>query len=895
MNIQFFIRFHTQFGQSLKVELRHYENETLLSFKEFPLNYLNESFWKGSATYDLAEHQYLQYNYVLINQDGTEVTEWGKDRILSFNDSKKMDLKVIDTWNHAGDFENVFLSDPFQKVLLKGNEPKTKIKDFGTVSHIFKVKAPLLQKHEVLCLTGSGNDLGNWDITTPKLLQKENGWWTLGLDLPQESVIRFYKYGVYNTKAEKFIRFEEGENRHVFNYYPTTTSIVHDGFVKLPNTHWKGAGVAIPVFSLRSKSSLGVGEFADLKLLVDWCAKVGMKLIQILPVNDTTATNTWQDSYPYAAISAFALHPIFINLEVLAGKDYSDLLKPLKSIQKELNEKAEVDYEAVMKIKLAATRELFQLLKDSFFADQEYLSFFEQNKYWLVPYAAFSYLRDLNGTADFNKWKEHGVYNAAAIEKLTAPKGKLFDEISFWYFLQYHLHLQLKDAADYAHENHIILKGDIPIGIYRYGVDAWMEPSLYHMNVQAGAPPDDFAIKGQNWGFPTYNWDQMAKDGFQWWYKRFIQMGHYFDAFRIDHILGFFRIWSIPLHAVEGIMGYFVPAKPVHINEFSQKGISFDHDRFCNPYINDQVIQAIFGPLADLAYPFLQSQGDGRYSLHAQFKDQRSIEAYFQTLEHTDENHQLKQALFDLVSNVILFEVEGSQGQSFHFRFNIEHTISFQHLDAHLKQMLKDLYIDYFFKRQDHNWMLESLKKLPALKRSTNMMICGEDLGLVPASVPDVMRQLGILSLEIQRMPKAMGKEFFHPAEAPYMSVVTPSTHDMSTIRGWWEEDKEKTQRFYNQELGQWGAAPTFCEPWINRVILLQHFYSPAMWSIFQLQDLMGMSETLRRQDPQEERINIPANPKHYWRYRMHLPMEQLLKEKEFNKELEDYIITAGR
>ncbi|MEJ7769427.1 MAG: 4-alpha-glucanotransferase, partial [Chitinophagaceae bacterium] len=202
---------------------------------------------------------------------------------------------------------------------------------------------------------------------------------------------------------------------------------------------------------------------------------------------------------------------------------------------------------------------------------------------------------------------------------------------------------------------------------------------------------------------------------------------------------------------------------------------------------------------------------------------------------------------------------------------------------------------NYFYHRQDEYWRKEAMKKLPALKASTNMLICGEDLGMVPGCVPEVMHQLGLLSLEIQRMPKNPGREFFHPNDAPYLSVVMPSTHDMSTIRGWWQEDPVKTQRFFSNELGQWGDAPVASEPWINRAVIIQHLYSPAMWAIFQLQDLFGMSEKLCRDNPAEERINIPADPNHFWGYRMHFPLENLLKEKEFNTALKSYIHASGR
>jgi 4-alpha-glucanotransferase len=264
-------------------------------------------------------------------------------------------------------------------------------------------------------------------------------------------------------------------------------------------------------------------------------------------------------------------------------------------------------------------------------------------------------------------------------------------------------------------------------------------------------------------------------------------------------------------------------------------------------------------------------------------------------LEPTERNEKIRIGLYDLISNVILFEVPGSEGNQFHFRFAMDKTSSFKHLHPNTQTGLKALCIDYFFRRQDAFWMKEAMQKLPALKRSTNMLICGEDLGLVPVCVPDVMRQLGLLSLEVQRMPKDSSREFSSPKDAPYLSVVTPGTHDMSTIRGWWEEDRTRTQKFYNNELGQAGKAPPECEAWINKAIILQHLDSPAMWAIFQLQDLLGMDEDLRRKNPADERINVPANPRNYWRYRMHLTMESLLEAREFNEDLKRLIRQTKR
>ena len=570
-------------------------------------------------------------------------------------------------------------------------------------------------------------------------------------------------------------------------------------------------------------------------------------------------------------------------------------MKSLRKKQKDLNDLPALDYVEVMKLKLGVIQDLFQLQKDKVFATEEYQSFFKENQDWLIPYAAFSYLRDKYDSSDFRKWKTNVVYNAEQVDKLVAPSQKHHEKIAIQYFTQFHLHLQLREAHDYAGKNGVIVKGDIPIGINRNGVDAWMSPALYYMDQQAGAPPDDFAVKGQNWGFPTYNWKKMQVDGFMWWKRRFEQMSRYFDTFRIDHILGFFRIWSIPENAVEGIMGHFVPSIPVNINEFHQRNINFDQDRLCKPFINDAILWEMFGPNEKKFKPFLVEYADSRYELKEHFDTQQKIEDYFSKLAANEENERVKHGLFDLISNVILFEQEKSQGTAFHFRFNMKSTFSFRYLDEHSQENLKELYVDYFFKRQDEYWRKEAMQKLPALKRASEMLICGEDLGLVPACVPDVMKQLGILSLEIQRMPKDPKKEFFHPNEAPYLSVVTPSTHDMSTVRGWWEEERSKTQRFFNQELGQYGEAPFYCEAWINRSILIQHLFSPAMWCIFQLQDIMGTDVNLRRENPHDERINVPANSKHYWRYRMHISLEKLLLEKHFNADLKQLVASGGR
>ncbi len=898
MTLQFYLRFHTEFGQSLWITGNTDELGNNDPGKAVPMEFLNEEFWQCNIEIKRKDLQNdISYKYFLKNNDDELLYEWGNDRIIAVSRKGLQQIQLVDTWNHAGEFENVFFSDAFNRVLLSASQNKGKANNDKEFTHIFKVKSPLLRKNEVVCLSGHGEKLNDWTESKPLLMKKEGNWWTIKLDLSETVFPLAYKYGVYNSKEKEFTGYEEGNNRLLYSdASKKKISILHDGFVHLPNTTWKGSGVAIPVFSLRSKNGFGVGEFSDIKLLVDWAKEAGLKLIQLLPINNTMANFNWKDSYPYSAVSAFALHPLYINLWKVAGKEYADQLSSLKEKQKELNELPVVDYEEVMKYKFSVLKELYEVMNKECFESDDYKEFFKDNKHWLESFAAYCYFRDKYGTANFDDWTTNAIYNKAEIDRLCSPKSPVFKEIGLYYFNQYHLHLQLKEAVDYAHKKGIVLKGDIPIGISRNSCDAWVAPDMYNMCWQAGAPPDDFTAVGQNWGFPTYNWKKMQEDGFAWWKQRFEQMSNYFDAFRIDHILGFFRIWSIPANAVQGILGRFVPCLPVHINEFGENGIWFDYQRYCRPFITDEVLEEIFGDGSEYVKKnFLAPNDFGGYDLEPEYESQRQVEKYFESLEETPANEKLKLGLYDLITNVILFDEQDSQGQHFHFRISMEKTSSFRNLIPHVQEKLKALYINYFYRRQDDFWFKEAMHKLPQLKAATNMLVCGEDLGMVPHCVPDVMKQLGILSLEIQRMPKDPDKEFFHPNDAPYMSVITPSTHDMSTIRGWWEENPERTKNFYNQVMGQWGDAPQYCEAWINRAIVLQHLYSPAMWSIFQLQDILGMSEILRRENANEERINNPAFDKHYWQYRMHIDLEELIKEKEFNEELKGYVIHSGR
>ena len=898
MTITFRIRFSTHSGQSVWLA-----GDPPLPAHPVPMEYVDAEHWEIPVPLAAqAAADAVNYSYVLALADGSRFIDWGRDRRFVPAAYGCSELLVLDSWNYAGFVENVFYTEPFKAVLFADNFTGVQAVAPASPTHTFRVKTPLLDRHQTLCLLGEGAALGNWNTQAPLLLGRQPGedYFSLSLDLRGQPFPLAYKYGVYDVDRRAFVRYEDGQNRRLWDVTRADRfTVVNDGFARLPLQPWRGAGVAVPLFSLRSEQSFGVGEFADLKLLADWGQKTGLKLIQLLPINDTCATGTWKDSYPYAAISAFALHPIYLNLAAVANAKNRKLLQALEPERQRLNALDALDYEAVMKAKLDFLRQIFPSQKAATFRVKAYRKFFADNRHWLVPYAAFCHFRDQFGTADFNRWPEHRQFEA---EKITAFVLSN-DDVAFHFFLQYHLHLQLKDATDSIHAAGIILKGDLAIGVYRYGADAWQAPELYHLDLQAGAPPDAFSATGQNWGFPTYNWPRMAADGFAWWKQRFAQMANYFDAFRIDHILGFFRIWSNPAHAVEGILGHFEPALPLEPGEFAARGIPLDRERLTRPFISDSVLDEIFGDAAEAVRgEFLLPAGGGGYVLKPQFATQRQVEDYFAARSASPEPHSddgagrrpeetIKSGLFKLISNVILLEADGK----LHFRFAMEETSSFKSLPAGVQRGLRELYLDYFFRRQDDFWRREAMQKLPALKRVTDMLICGEDLGFVPACVPEVMRDLGFLGLEIQRMPKALGAEFSRPANAPYLSVVSPGTHDMSTIRGWWEEDRDLIQKFFNHELGLPGEAPRVAEPWIVQAVVRQHLASPAMWSIFQWQDLLGMDATLRRDDITAERVNIPAYPNFYWRYRLHLSLEKMLEAHDFNARLRQLVTQAGR
>jgi 4-alpha-glucanotransferase len=755
-------------------------------------------------------------------------------------------------------------------------------------------------------VSGSCSQLGRWGIRDSiRMSSSEPSVWEARVQLREDQFPFWYKFVERSEDDPSIEWWEQGGNREA--NFPhirggrADVVVFNDESRQSSSSLFKGSGVAVPLFSIRSKHSMGVGEFPDLVLLADWAQQSGVMLIQLLPIIDTSVNGNWRDSYPYSSLSVFALHPQYIRIDDLTND--KKLLERIRTSKKQLNDLVEIDYEAVMKTKMEYLREIYKTIDSN---RRKQLEQFAATSDWVKPYAAFCVLKEIYQSPVFTQWpREHLYYSNDLFETLKAQS-------EFYIWIQLVAHEQMSAAARLVREHGIVLKGDIPIGVNRWSADTWCNPHLFRMDMSTGAPPDFFADLGQNWGFPTYNWTEMEKDGYAWWRQRLQSMAQYFDAYRIDHILGFFRIWEIPLVHKSGLLGRFNPSIAVDVSELQ----GLEIDRLCKPYIRKHLMEREWGdgwkrkarlymrrsdapnaesdPVqraaddqAQLAVDALEN-ADGFFDAYAyDLKSQYATEKGALTAEAED-----REILLRFVRNVVLLR-DSEHWYKFYPRIDCHKTSSFAELDEAHKFRLRDLYIDYFYKRQDAMWANVAMSRLPALLSATNMLVCGEDLGMIPDCVPHVMEELHMLGLRVQRMPADSKKEFYHPHEYPYMTVCTTSVHDTSTFRGWWEEDAPTTQRYFNRVLGFDGQAPYFCETWVMQRVLQQHLYSQSMWAIFPIQDLMAMDNELRKRDPKQEQINVPANADHYWRYRMHVLLEDLISNKAFSGTLRGLIAPA--
>lgn len=835
----------------------------------------------------------FDYFYIVRHENGYTKHEWGAPHRFVRGRAAKT-FEIYDRWQDQP-WDKPYYSQAFTNCICKRTDLESQLVPKTGVLNI-RVSAPMVQNDEVLAIGGGCEALGNWNPAEALVMNDANfPEWEVNVEIKALDIPFDYKFIILKRDTHEVVAWEGGDNRR-FDIVPAQKNevLVYSGmrFVN-PLAPWRGAGVAIPVFSLRSNDDFGVGEFNDLKQMVDWAVETGQKFIQLLPINDTTMTGTWVDSYPYKSNSTFALHPMYLHLPAMGRLADQGRQEYFDNLGRELNQLADVDYERVNNAKNEFTRELFNEQGAATLESDDYKAFVAANDKWLTPYAAFCALRDINHTVEMSQWGDMADYTP---EKVTAFTESHRHETDYYKYLQYHLDKQMREVIDYAHSKGVALKGDVPIGIARTSADAWTDPRLFNLDCQAGAPPDDFSVMGQNWGFPTYNWEEMNLDGFAWWKQRFRKMAEYFDAYRIDHVLGFFRIWQIPGDALHGLLGYFNPALPFTPDELKYNyDFWLDVDLQTTPYIMDYFLGDFFGEYTDEARGrFLNDAGYGRYRLKEEFNTQKKVADYFATQPKDDKNNKLCNALLGLIDEVLFIEDPYEKGK-YHPRISAHFTYIYRSLTDYEKWCFNRLYNDFFYHRHNDFWYGKAMWKLPPLVNATSMLCCAEDLGMVPDCVAAVMSQLEILSLEIQRMPKDPKVKFGNTWSYPYYSVCTTSTHDMGGIRQWWEEDHDKTQEFFNHVLGEPGLAPYYAEPWVCDKIVTNHLASPSMLCILPLQDWLSIDGDIRRSDPREEQINVPANPRHYWRYRMHLSLEELKDKKAFNARLLDKVKSSGR
>lgn len=890
MTVQFNIEYKAMFGEQIVVNIQTEEGGLKL-----PLETTDGERWACDWGVESPEKSYTYY--YSVEREGRAVkTEWLMIKHqLDVNAKKAAVYTLYDHWKAMP--EDAFLYSSAFTDCINHQVPQEMKPETGSKIVRLIVRAPQLRDGERLGVLGADKALGAWDVQ--KILpmtQHTYNEWVADIDAAhlEGSHLEFKFVAFRNAKNE--LLWETSMNRTVDLPEMKAGELVSyeldQAFFALYNR--KLAGTLVPVFSLRTRKSAGIGDFGDLKVMIDFVASTGQKVLQLLPINDTTITHTWTDSYPYSCISVFAIHPQYANLHALPELKDAKARAEAEKTCAELNALDKIDYEKVNDFKINYLRQIFNQEGEKMMKTAEYKAFFQDTKQWLVPYAQYSYLRDKNGTADFNQWPDHQVWDEAERKALTDPKTAAYKNVAFFYFVQFVLDRQMQEAHEHAKAKGVILKGDIPIGVNRNGCDVWMEPKYFNLNGQAGAPPDDFSANGQNWGFPTYNWFEMLKDGCQWWNRRFQNMARYFDAYRIDHVLGFFRIWEIPVSSVHGLLGQFAPALAMSREEIESYGLHFQDDRFTRPFITDWVLDRVFHERAgEVKEKYLDRLDDERYQMKPEVDTQRKVEALF--ADATDEKELwLRDGLYALISDVLFVRDHTNPGV-FHPRISAQLDFIYESLYDNNKAAFNRLYNDYFYRRNNQFWYQEAMKKLPKLVQATRMLVCAEDLGMVPDCVPWVMDELKILSLELQSMPKDPSVKFGYLSRNPYRSVCTISSHDMPTLRMWWDENIQRTQEYYNTMLYRQGPAPHPLPGWLASDIISRHLTSPSMLCILSIQDWLATDEALRLPDADAERINIPANPKHYWRYRMHLNIEDLAADKRFVQNITEMISQSGR
>ena len=646
--------------------------------------------------------------------------------------------------------------------------------------------------------------------------------------------------------------------------------------MKYPHSDTRIAGLLVPLAALRSEHSTGCGEFADLPALAGWCASAGLKIIQLLPVNDSGG-----DSSPYSAISACALHPMYLRIDALpeltliddtVKRDVQLALNTLRSTQAG---RPRFSYDEVNTGKLNILRTIHAALPagtPSLAGEMDH--FLEENP-WVKAYAVFRTLKDRQEQRAWMHWSKHQEADQALVETLwNTPE--LQHATRFYQWLQLRLAGQFSQAAAEVSKLGVALKGDIPILMNEDSADVWYRPEVFRRELQAGAPPDMFSRLGQNWGFPVYNWQNLEEENYQWWRQRLRQAARYYHAYRIDHVLGFFRIWAIPRGNSTGLPGFFWPQDGISRDELLEAG--FDQERLRwlkEPHIRGDQLREALGPdvqVESLEGAVLRRIGGEDLFLFAPEICGENDLSEIALPQGSPET--LRDWLLDQYRDRVFLDLpDGRLATTWTFR----ECWRFQTLSQGEKERLEEIAARHQ-SSSNELWAGHGRTLLQFMMETTEMLTCAEDLGVIPEAVPRVMKELGALGLMIPRWSHYWdrpGEPAIPLGEYPAMSVCAPSVHDTSTMRGWWEG--EAGREILWELAGQDGPCPQVFDSETARRVYGALMRCGSRIVVFQLQDLLVLDPDLPRTEPAQERVNVPGTANSFnWTWRMPIPLETL-------------------
>ena len=636
-------------------------------------------------------------------------------------------------------------------------------------------------------------------------------------------------------------------------------------------------GTVVPVGALVSEKSIGVGEFPDLVEFGALCVKMGVGIVQLLPVNDTG-----YESSPYSALTAFGLNPMYLRIGDLP--EAAGFEADIEAVRKEFNSKARFPYVSLMKAKMKLLKKIFSKNRAKISSSEALKKWIEQNS-WVKPYAVFRRLKEANKE---KSWKEWGGQNASWNDPALA------DEHLFWAWLQEALDRQFSAAAASLAKAGIILMGDLPILMNDDSCDVWAHPGNFDQAFSAGAPPDMYSPEGQNWGFPIYNWPAQSKDGFTWWKGRLKAAEKYYQAYRIDHVLGFFRIWASRREENSALLGRYVPFIPVTSKDF--KDLNYDEGRIhwiCEPHIPTGEVwdamraawdggeEAAAASAAMVFEEALDRIGDEELWL---FK--KSIRGG-KDIEALDLSSVIKAFLLKAWGNRIFFEHAPDQ---FFPVWYYRDSRAYASLSGEEKEALEAL-LEKHRLESEKIWEAEGKWLLSMLVDSSSMLPCAEDLGAVPGCVPRVLTQLNILGLRVVRWNRdwsAEGKPYVPFEDYPELSVCTPAVHDSSCLREWW--DKEADQQAFCDFLGV-PFLPKVYNPGTARIVINKIASAASRFRVFQIQDLLHLSSRWYAADPSSERINVPGSYNDFnWTYRLPSTISELAKDEDLIRAVSELV-----